>query len=58
MIKVAEHKAQSHQALNAKDSELCGWIAKYHEVFSNQLIIFIFFYFRQTANLRSLKTKR
>jgi hypothetical protein len=31
-IKVAEHKAQSHEALNQKDSELCSWIAKYHEV--------------------------
>lgn len=31
-VKVAECKSQSHKALDQKDSELCSWIAKYHEV--------------------------
>jgi hypothetical protein len=31
VIKVAECKAKSHEAMNQKDSELCSWIAKFHE---------------------------
>jgi hypothetical protein len=42
-VKVAEHKAQSHEELNKKDTELCNWIAKCHEV--GRLLIVKFFLF-------------